>query len=76
MVCKYLSLTKQIIRGGTEVGGTITPQMIQDIPICNLGRNPDIYAWAGKCNDTPLTGPCWFWIEENETRIDSEFLSG
>jgi hypothetical protein len=64
MTCKFLSTSKRIMPGGTEIGGSPLPYAI-DMPICKLGRKPDILFWASKCNETPQEGLCWFWIEEN-----------
>lgn len=72
MACKYLNDTTVIIAGGAEVGGPITPQGMS-LPVCQLGRRPDIRGWAKKCDETLPVGPCWFWVEERGDMADAAF---
>jgi len=72
MTCKYLTTTTKIIPGGSEVGGSLTPQGIT-VPACKLSRKPVITFWASKCKETDHDGPCWYWIEEHGNMPDLEF---
>jgi hypothetical protein len=72
MTCQCLSSAKIEMPGGTEIGGTPMPNAVER-PICNIRRKPDLYAWAGKCNQTPHEGPCWFWVDKNGNQPDIEF---
>jgi hypothetical protein len=72
MACKCLTTTINIIPGGSEVGGPLTPQGMP-VLACKLGRRPDIQFWASRCNKTPTEGLCWFWIEERGNVPDLEF---
>lgn len=72
MTCQFFTMSKKIMSGGTEIGGSPFPQAI-DMPICKLGRKPDIFFWGNKCSATSHEGPCWFWIDENGSQVDVEF---
>ena len=72
MACKYLSTTTKFIPGGSENGGSFTPQGVS-IPVCKLGREPDIIGGMSNCQETPTSGPRWFWVENHGDAKDLEF---
>lgn len=72
MTCKFFTISKKIVSGRTEIGGSPLPHAM-DVPACKLGRKPDTLFWGNKCSETSHNGPCWFWIDENGNQVDIEF---
>lgn len=74
MACKYLG--SKSYRITQEVGGSIHPEFVPNVPACQLNRLNRPGAVIGEvagCENTESNGPCWWWLKEHGDKPDPRF---